>query len=230
MRDNLLKIPVDPANQDKGDLYDNIETRPDTTEKQKETGRSAYTELLEAHARWAGGTLLGCDFPSDFREKGGTSFLNQTIKSGHELAIMAQILRDPRYETLRIFYTQKDLIIHHTAISSRLPGAVYLDKIGPNNHDLGVLVEKTKRHVKAMVTGYYTTTHLEMLRHRVPMSDSQRYLHPMFLVLKATWLSIPVNIASLIKMAISILWIGWVIRQEAIRIFILKVMNCSWRK
>ena len=127
MRDNMLKIPGIPSNPDEGDLYENIETRPGTTEKQKEAGRCAYTELLEAHARWAGGTLLGCDFPKDFKEKGGTTFLNQSIKSGHDLAIMAQILRDPRYETLRIFYTRMNCIVHHTAVSSRLPGAVYLE-------------------------------------------------------------------------------------------------------
>jgi len=148
MRDNRLKIPGTPSNPDEGDLYENIETRPGTTEKQKEAGRGAYTELLEAHARWAGGTLLGCDFPKDFREKGGITFLNQPIKSGHDLAIMAQILRDPRYETLRIFYTRMNRIVHHTAVSSRLPGAVYLEKIGHAKHDLGILVEKTRRHVE----------------------------------------------------------------------------------
>ncbi|MBS0425113.1 MAG: DNA repair protein RadC [Proteobacteria bacterium] len=153
MRDNRLKIPGIPSNSDEGDLYEKIETRPGTTDKQKEAGRCAYTELLEAHARWAGGTLLGCDFPKDFREKGGTTFLNQSIKSGHDLAIMAQILRDPRYETLRIFYTRMNRIVHHTAVSSRLPGAVYLEKIGHANHDLGVLVEKTRRHAKA--DGYW---------------------------------------------------------------------------
>ncbi|MBL0011373.1 MAG: DNA repair protein RadC [Nitrosomonas sp.] len=153
MRDNMLKIPGNSFHSDEGDLYEKIETRPGTTEKQKEAGRGAYTELLEAHARWAGGTLLGCDFPKDFREKGGITFLNQPIKSGHDLAVMAQILRDPRYETLRIFYTRMNRIVHHTAVSSRLPGAVYLEKIGHANHDLGVLVEKTRRHVKA--DGYW---------------------------------------------------------------------------
>jgi len=153
MRDNMLKIPGTPSNSDEGDLYENIETRPGTTEEQKEAGRGAYTELLEAHARWAGGTLLGCDFPTDFQEKGGTTFLNQTIKSGHDLAVMAQILRDPRFETMRIFYTRMNRIVHHTTVSSRLPGAVYLEKIGQAKHDLDVLVEKTRRHVKA--DGYW---------------------------------------------------------------------------
>ncbi|PXW89077.1 RadC-like JAB domain-containing protein [Nitrosomonas sp. Nm84] len=153
MRDDLLKIPVNPSSHDEGDLYEKIETRPDTTEKQKEAGRSAYTELLEAHARWAGGTLLGCDFPKDFREKGGTTFLNQSIASGRDLAVMAQILRDPRYETLRIFYTRMNRIVHHTAVSSRLPGSVYLERIGRGNDDLDVWVEKTKCQVKA--DGYW---------------------------------------------------------------------------
>jgi hypothetical protein len=153
MRGTMQKIPANPSHPDAGDLYENIETRPGTTEKQKEAGRCAYTELFESHARWAGGTLLGSDFPKDFREKGGTTFLNQPVKSGYDLAVMAQILRDPRYETLRIFYTRMNRIIHHTAVSSRLPGAVYLEKIGHAKHDLGVLVEKTKRHVKA--EGYW---------------------------------------------------------------------------
>jgi len=153
MRDNKLKVPGNPSHHDEGDLYEKIETRPGTTDKQKEAGRCAYTELLEAHARWADGTLLGCDFPKDFREKGGTTLLNQSVKSGHDLAVMAQILRDPRYETLRIFYTRFDRIIHHTAVSSRLPGAVYLEKIGHANHDLGVLVKKTKHRIRA--DGYW---------------------------------------------------------------------------
>ena len=230
MRDNMLKIPGTPSNPDEGDLYENIETRPGTTEKQKEAGRSAYTELLESHARWAGGTLLGCDFPKDFREKGGTTFLNQPIKSGHDLAIMAQILRDPRYETLRIFYTRMNRIVHHTAVSSRLPGAVYLEKIGHAKHDLGVLVEKTRRHVKA--DGYWLL-HNHPSGNATPSSQDVRlteYLHQLFRVSKAMSLLIPVNTASLIKTVMSILWIGWVIRQEVIRIIIIKVMNCSWRK
>lgn len=230
MRDNMLKLPGNPLDSYEGDLYEKIETRPGTTEKQKEAGRSAYTELLEAHARWAGGTLLGCDFPKNFREKGGTTFLNQSIKSGHDLAIMAQILRDPRYETLRIFYTRMNRIIHHTAVSSRLPSAVYLEKIGHAKHDLGVLVEKTRRHVKA--DGYWLL-HNHPSGNATPSSQDVRlteYLHQLFRVSKAMSLLIPVNTASLIKTVMSILWIGWVIRQEVIRIIIIKVMNCSWRK
>ena len=145
--------PENSSNLKQGDLYENIETRPGTTEKQKEAGRCAYTNLLEAHARWAGGTLLGSHFPKDFRKQGGATLLNQSIKSGRDLAVMAQILRDPRFETFRIFYTQQQRIVHHTAITSRLPGAIYLEKIGHDKHDLGVLLDNTKHQVRA--DGYW---------------------------------------------------------------------------
>ncbi|PTQ87676.1 RadC-like JAB domain-containing protein [Nitrosomonas nitrosa] len=153
MRDNLQTTPVNPSRLDAGDLYDNIEIRPNTSEAQKETGRNAYIELLESQARWAGGAILGCHFPEDFKEQGGTTLLNRQIKSAHELAVMAQILRDPRFETLRIFYTRKTRIIHHTAISSRLPGSVYLEQINGTDHHLGDWVNNTRFRVQA--DGYW---------------------------------------------------------------------------
>lgn len=149
MRANQQAIPVNSSRPNTGDLYDNIETRPDTSEAQKETGRNAYIELLESQARWAGGAILGCNFPKDFKEQGGTTLLNRQIKSAHELAVMAQILRDPRFETLRIFYTRRNRIIHHTAISSRLPGSVYLEKINGTDHHLGDWVNNTRFKVQA---------------------------------------------------------------------------------
>ena len=153
MNTHQPNIRGNTSNFEQGDPYEKIETRPGTTEKQKETGRCAYADLFEAHARWAGGTLLGSGFPKDFIEQGGTTLLNQQIRSEHDLAIMAQILRDPRFETFRIFYTQQQRIVHHTAITSRLPGAIYLEEIGHGKQNLDVLIENTKRQVLA--DGYW---------------------------------------------------------------------------
>lgn len=153
MRDNLQATPVNPSRPDAGDLYDNIEICPNTSEAQKEIARCAYIELLESQARWAGGTILGCHFPKDFKEQGGVTLLNRKIESAHEFAVMAQILRDPRFETLRIFYTRKTRIIHHTAISSRLPGSVYLEQINGSDHHLGDWVNNTRFRVQA--DGYW---------------------------------------------------------------------------
>ncbi|MDV6344761.1 JAB domain-containing protein [Nitrosomonas sp. Is37] len=115
-----------PDSLKKDDIYEKVETREGTTEQQKETGRSVYTDRLKLHARWAGGSLLGSNLSRDFREKGGSVLLGKRVRSARDLAVLAQVLRDPRFETFRVFYTQKDRIVHHTAISSRLPGAVFL--------------------------------------------------------------------------------------------------------
>ncbi|MCB1984548.1 MAG: hypothetical protein KDF49_03890, partial [Nitrosomonas sp.] len=58
-----------------------------------------------------------------------------------------------RFETLRIFYTRRNRIIHHTAISSRLPSSVYLDKINGTEHHLGNWVNNTRFKVQA--DGYW---------------------------------------------------------------------------
>lgn len=46
MRDNMLKIPGNSPNSDEGDLYENIETRPGTTEKQKEACQKGRTQAI----------------------------------------------------------------------------------------------------------------------------------------------------------------------------------------
>ncbi|WP_299078837.1 JAB domain-containing protein [uncultured Paraglaciecola sp.] len=128
MNVNTSRISRNLPRQDEGDPYEKIKTRPGTTEKQKETGESAYTELLESHARWAGGSLLGSAFAKDFKKQGGSRLLGRVVKSEDDLAVLAQVVRDPRFETFRVFFVKDEQIIHHTAVSSRLPGAVYLDK------------------------------------------------------------------------------------------------------
>jgi len=147
MSANRLKISRNSSPQDNDDPYEKIETRPGTTEKQKETGRSAYTELLEAHARWAGGSLLGAALSKDFKQQGGSRLLGRKIRSASDLAVLAQMLRDPRFETFRVFFVKDDTIIHHTAVSSRLPGAVYLDE--------NTLKHFKQTHEKVEADGYW---------------------------------------------------------------------------
>ncbi len=135
MNGNTSRISRNLPLQNEGDLYEKIKTRSGTTEKQKETGESAYTEILEAHARWAGGSLLGSAFAKDFKQQGVSRLLGRKVISASDLAVLAQVVRDPRFETFRVFFVKDDTIIHHTAVSSRLPGAVYL-------------VEDTLKHFK----------------------------------------------------------------------------------
>lgn len=120
--------PAAPA----GDPYDAIETRPDSTEAQRDAGRSAVAALAARVSAWAvrsgrgSAELLGSGLLQSFAATGGTSLVGQTVRDSADLAALAQVLRDPRFETFRVFFTLGDKIVGQTAYSSRLPAAVYL--------------------------------------------------------------------------------------------------------
>jgi hypothetical protein len=73
------------------------------------------------------------DYTKKFLSKGKVEFIGQKIKDTHELAVIAQVLRDPRFETFRMFFLNDDgQIVHHTGVSSRMPGssAIFVGKDG----------------------------------------------------------------------------------------------------
>lgn len=102
-------------------FYDDAETRPDTTEAQRAAGIAAARALFERDRR-AGGTLLGSALWKDFTEGKGADLVGQKASTPQELALLAQVLRDPRFETLRFFFLKGDEIVAHSGFSSRMPG------------------------------------------------------------------------------------------------------------
>lgn len=115
------------------DPYDQIETRPNTTSAQRERGRSAVAALVarinSRAARTGRGPaqLLGSGLLESFQRSGGVDLVGQKVSSPEDLATLAQIYRDPRFETFRVFYTDaQGVIVGEAAYSSRLPAAVRL--------------------------------------------------------------------------------------------------------
>lgn len=114
------------------DPYANLETRPGTTNAQRHAGRSAVAALaarIDAFAARSGrgsAKLLGSGVLESFAASGGTSLVGQKVSSPADLATLAQVFRDPRFETFRVFYARGDEIVGQTAYSSRLPAAVFL--------------------------------------------------------------------------------------------------------
>lgn len=114
------------------EIYDNVETRTGTVEAQRDAGRSAVAALAARISAWSvrsgrgSAELLGSGLLESFAATGGTSLVGQTVRDSADLAALAQVLRDPRYETLRVIFTLGDKIVGQTAYSSRLPAAVYL--------------------------------------------------------------------------------------------------------
>lgn len=112
------------------DPYGSLETRPNTRPKQLEAGRAALADverrILARSVRGAGASLLGSAISRDFRAAGGVSLVGRVARTAQDLATVAQVLRDPRFETVRAFYVDKaGKIIGERAYSSRLPGAAY---------------------------------------------------------------------------------------------------------
>lgn len=119
------------------DPYPALETRPDTRPEQRAAGNAALEALRRRlnRLRDRGGpaaALLGARLHRDFVAQGGTQLVGQRVGSPGDLAALAQVYRDPRFETFRCFYVRGNEVVGESAYSSRLPGAVQLpDDIAP---------------------------------------------------------------------------------------------------
>lgn len=101
-----------------------FEVRPGTTERQAAIGRDAVAALLAYRDRRSGAQVLGLGIPQEFAAAGSVSLVGRRIQSPAELAQLAQVYRDPRFETMRVFFLRGDEIVHHSGLTSRLPGGV----------------------------------------------------------------------------------------------------------
>ncbi|HRQ74213.1 MAG TPA: JAB domain-containing protein, partial [Phycisphaerales bacterium] len=153
--------PQETQRDEQADPYDGIETRPGTTEAQRETGRSALQAIvrrlnLRAARRWgdhtdrAAITLLGARLTAGFRANGGNRLVGQKVDGAEALATLAQVYRDPRFETFRVFYTKGDTVVGEAGYSNRLPAAVY---VPPN------LTQDIERDLKGFEADGYFILH-----------------------------------------------------------------------
>ena len=109
------------------DPYPALETRPGTRPEQRAAGNAALEALRRrlGRLRDRGGpaaTLLGARLHRDFVAQGGAQLVGQRVGSPGDLAALAQVYRDPRFETFRCFYVRDSEVIGESAYSSRLPG------------------------------------------------------------------------------------------------------------
>lgn len=116
-----------------------LPTRPNTTPAQSAVGAAALRALLYIKDR-SGASVLGTDIVTDFVDRGKTKLIGAAPKTPADLARLAQVYRNPQFETFRVLYTKGDEIVHQTGISSRLPGAV-----GWTNEQARDIVEQYKR-------------------------------------------------------------------------------------
>lgn len=140
------------------DPYDQIETRPNTTEAQLTAGRSALRDLLGrlgnslARRRNDGAdrgavSLLGARLYEGFVAGEANQLVGQEVSGPADLAALAQVYRDPRFETFRAFFVRNGKIVGENGYTSRLPAVVRV----PDN-----LPEQVRDDMQAFgATGYY---------------------------------------------------------------------------
>lgn len=61
-------------------------------------------------------------FTKEFKNKGYIDLNDKTVNNIEEVADIAQIFRNPNYETFRIIYVKENAIVGQEAISSKIPG------------------------------------------------------------------------------------------------------------
>ncbi len=66
-------------------------------------------------------TLKGMAISLNMLNKGQANLLGRDVKTPKEMAAVAQVFRDPRYETFRYVLTKKDKVVSHLAVTSKLP-------------------------------------------------------------------------------------------------------------
>jgi hypothetical protein len=69
-------------------------------------------------------SILGLALSDQYAERQRVSLVGQKVADHADLAVLAQVYRDPRFETLRYFFVDRnDNIIAQAGLTSRLPGS-----------------------------------------------------------------------------------------------------------
>lgn len=68
------------------------------------------------------GRTVALGISDEIETRGSTALVGQTIDSPQALADLAQVFRNPQYETFRYFFTLNGKVVHATGLTSRLPG------------------------------------------------------------------------------------------------------------
>ncbi|MEF8839841.1 MAG: hypothetical protein V5A18_10095, partial [Haloarculaceae archaeon] len=110
------------------------ETQTETTARESGVGQlettddpSDLTRPTEEELQRIEDGLLGRGITDDLAENHSASLVGRTIAGPDDLAALAQIYRDPRFETFRVFFVREnedgtEEVVHQQGVSSRLPG------------------------------------------------------------------------------------------------------------
>src|SRR6185437_12331940 len=112
---------IKPLAKQKSSGYD--KSHEISSQKKPETKQTIPVRGSEsAVLRERGGRILANGIVQSIQTHGISALIGKTINSPEQLAEIAQVYRNPRYETFRIFFTKGIEIVHASGVTARLPG------------------------------------------------------------------------------------------------------------
>ncbi len=114
-------------------------------------------------------TALG--IAADIQRAGSAALVGRTVRSADDLAELAQVYRDPRYETFRVFFVKDGYILHATGVSARLPGQT---PMVPADMSTAAYVQSFKDQMAELRADGYYLLHNHPSGDPTPSRDDQR--------------------------------------------------------
>lgn len=103
-------------------LYEpNYDKRPDANAKTDQLAKEAVESIAKNRRR--GRVLLANAISAEAREKGTVNLIGKEVRTSDDVAALAQVYRDPRWETLRYIFVKDGKVVFVTGVSSRLPAS-----------------------------------------------------------------------------------------------------------
>ena len=135
--------------------------REKATEEDKQTAKKLKSEVSRLRSR-LGVSVRVSNVLEPLEKYGANYFIGQKIGSPEELAVIAQVARDRRFEKFHIFFTKRqpdgrDKVVQYTGMSNRMPGWVNpfrVKKLGiyKDSHLIGHM---SKVMAESGADGYY---------------------------------------------------------------------------
>lgn len=146
---DLLTNPPEAATSSQNDATDQPSRQTAGTTEPAANGqdRGAGSPVL------ARGQLRGLGIARELQRGSTAALLGRPVYSANDLAEIAQIYRDPRVETFRMFFTKDNRIVHATGVSSRLASEAPLMPEGMTDGEWIMEMRETMK--RAGADGYY---------------------------------------------------------------------------
>lgn len=128
----------------------NYKKRADATPRTDRLAKEAVEAI--GHNRRRGRVYLANAINAEAREKGTVTLVGQTIRTSDDLAVLAQVYRDPRWETLRYVFVKGNEVVNVLGVSNRLPSASAAFPFASREEGLKWLNETMQ---KSGADGYY---------------------------------------------------------------------------